>query len=397
MNRRIITGNKLKCSGCGVCAAVCPKQCIQMGKDELGFSIPIVNESSCISCGCCQKVCPQQNKRVFLPTSSSCFYSQSKHQEELSQSSSGGFFSILARWIIEKGGKVWGVAIDSEGSTEFICVDCLTELWRLRGSKYIEVKSPLNYTLVKSQLDNNELVMVSGLPCQILALHNYLGNYDYPNLLLVDLLCYGIQSPKMWKLYLNEVNPHKKPIKRIFMREKHYSWYDYSMKIEYQDNSSFLKVRWFDDWLLSYSRTVFNRESCTCCESKKFPRVSDFTIGDFWNIDTLERINVHINKKRGVSLVYAHSSLAIQIVKDVENEHIFENIDSILSMQMQKGHSSSIPFNSFRQEFINTAIDRNFKAARRLYLEGGLLFRLKKRKPIYIYRIKKALKKLLFI
>jgi NAD-dependent dihydropyrimidine dehydrogenase PreA subunit len=46
-----IDGNK--CTGCGACRDVCPKQAITM-RDDLA----VINEKVCIQCGVCVEVCP---------------------------------------------------------------------------------------------------------------------------------------------------------------------------------------------------------------------------------------------------------------------------------------------------------------------------------------------------
>lgn len=395
MRERIRTDIKQECAGCGTCGASCPQKCIKFVKDELGFTVPVIDDSSCIHCGICLKVCPQQNKRVFSQAKSSAYFCQSYNNSELAQSSSGGAFSVLSRWILSKGGKVWGVSVDVDGNTEFVCIDNVNDLWKIRGSKYVEVSSPLNHTLIKSQLDNGELIMVCGLPCQIRGMKNYLGGRTYKNLLLVDLLCYGIQSPIMWKLYLNQVNPQRKQIKNVFMRDKRFSWYDYSMKIEYFDGTHYEKLRWYDDWLLSYSRSVFNRESCSCCQSKIFPRSSDFTIGDFWGIINYSPKHMHVKAKKGLSLIYAHSQAAWQIMQEIKDEMSIEEIDEESVADMERGHSNSVPMHSCREDFVKTAISESFAIARKEYLEGGLLFRFKKRVPFYKKEIKSIVKKVM--
>ena len=47
------------CSGCGVCAAVCPENAIELKLDGTGFFQAIVRDSRCVSCGLCQSVCPR--------------------------------------------------------------------------------------------------------------------------------------------------------------------------------------------------------------------------------------------------------------------------------------------------------------------------------------------------
>ena len=54
---------KEKCCGCSGCYNICPKNAIEMVKDEKGFRYPKINKKECIDCGLCEKVCPIINKK----------------------------------------------------------------------------------------------------------------------------------------------------------------------------------------------------------------------------------------------------------------------------------------------------------------------------------------------
>ena len=45
------------CTGCTACQMKCPKQCITMEKDTLGFVYPTIDYEKCIKCGMCTKIC----------------------------------------------------------------------------------------------------------------------------------------------------------------------------------------------------------------------------------------------------------------------------------------------------------------------------------------------------
>lgn len=46
-----------KCTGCGACATVCPKNAIEIKLNKNGFYAPVINENKCINCGLCKSVC----------------------------------------------------------------------------------------------------------------------------------------------------------------------------------------------------------------------------------------------------------------------------------------------------------------------------------------------------
>ena len=45
------------CTGCGVCAAVCPSAAVEMQPDAHGFLCPVVADVACTDCGLCVSAC----------------------------------------------------------------------------------------------------------------------------------------------------------------------------------------------------------------------------------------------------------------------------------------------------------------------------------------------------
>lgn len=380
--KRLLFDDPVDCAGCGLCSIVCPKKCIALKKDDLGFTIPYyADNSDCIECGYCSRVCPQQSNKQneFLPTT--VLYGQSKNETELSESASGGVFSLLARHVLSLGGVVWGVAMSPIGEAFFTCISNIEDLSKLRGSKYVEVKRPLDYQKIREQLQTGLWVLVSGTPCQVSALNNYL-KIKYDRLILVDLLCYGIQSPQMWQSYLKEV-AHGRLIKKISMRKKSESWENYSMEILFNDGTSYKCSRWYDPWLLTYSKSIFNRASCSRCQSKKFPHISDFTIGDFWVYDEYKG-HIEMDKNKGISVIYLHSNKARMIFDYVKDYLVFDKLSEDITKTLHVPYTKSFPIHKKREKFIKSVPKIGFKKTQRKYVDYGnvLLFKRKHAKEI---------------
>ena len=196
-----------KCTGCRMCVQICPVKAIDMKENEEGFFEPIINKEKCIKCGLCFKRCPQLNdvkvgKKI---NSHKVFAMKNKNTEEQKNSSSGGVFSVLARYVLENNGAVYGACFDEKLKLEHIRIDKQENLYKLRGSKYLQSNTKNTFELVKNDLNKGVKVLYVGTPCQIAGLKNYLGK-DYEELLLVDLVCHGVPSQKLFDKYGNDVH-----------------------------------------------------------------------------------------------------------------------------------------------------------------------------------------------
>ena len=102
---------KEHCSGCTACMACCPKEAISMCADEEGFKYPVIDRNRCVECGKCVRTCPITNKQKKNPVVASYIaINNNKNQREAS--ASGGLFSVIAHYVLERNGVVFGAAYD---------------------------------------------------------------------------------------------------------------------------------------------------------------------------------------------------------------------------------------------------------------------------------------------
>ena len=135
------------CTGCALCAFVCPKACIAMRPGALGHLYPHIDASVCIDCGACVRACPSAasaGSAVSFPSVQSAvprtaFAAWANDNAEYLSSASGGAASVLSRLVLSDGGVVYGSTAGSDGTGSFsvrhIRVDSEDDLWRLKGSK----------------------------------------------------------------------------------------------------------------------------------------------------------------------------------------------------------------------------------------------------------------------
>lgn len=129
---------KQNCCGCTTCAAICPKNCIEMQEDSEGFLYPVVDKGRCVNCKACERVCPILNNKKEMPFQQSGFIVQNKDARVLRESTAGGAFTAIAKYVINKGGVVFGVELSEDLTARHVYIETESELYRFRNSKYVQ-------------------------------------------------------------------------------------------------------------------------------------------------------------------------------------------------------------------------------------------------------------------
>lgn len=299
------------CCGCRTCEESCLKDAIYMEKDNRGHIYPYIDEKKCIKCGRCEKVCPINNPPLWNEDYRTAIVAVQKDKSILEQSSSGGAFSaVIAAW---KPRYVSGVRWNKDFSVFNDISDDLNIIKLYSKSKYVMSDTCGIYKRVKGKISTGEKVLVSGTPCQIAGLRNYLGK-DYENLFLVDIVCHGAPSCELLKKHIEELEiKRKKKIKEWTFRDKtpqKGKVSSRSARVIYSDGTNEHFEIKEDEYLkLYYSRLAY-RESCSNCIFANPKRVSDITICDAHHIE--ERYP-ELSVEEGASVVLFHTQKANNI------------------------------------------------------------------------------------
>lgn len=295
---------KQNCSGCYACKNICPKQCIDMREDNEGFWYPQVDKDKCINCGLCEKICPIINnkERVNEIKAYACI---NKDEKIRAKSSSGGIYTLLAECIINNGGVVFGARFDEELNLVHSYTDNIQGLEQFRGSKYLQSRIGQSYKKAKEFLEKDIKVLFSGTPCQISGLLSYLSK-EYENLICIDIICHGVPSPKVFKLYRDELEKkYGSTTQRIDFRCKDYGWKLFCVLLSFNNNTQYMKDLNNDVYMNGFLQNLYLRPSCYECKSKTLNRLSDITIADFWGI---QNIASELDDDKGTSLVLVNSN-----------------------------------------------------------------------------------------
>ena len=328
--------DKAKCTGCSACVNICPKKAISFNNDSAGYRYPKVNLDNCVDCSLCENVCPIINSVDTKGSYSDPIVKAAwnKNEEIRINSTSGGIFSALAEVFINQGGYVVGAEYTEDFGIHHIVISNADKIKNIRQSKYAQSELGDIFNKIRSLLNKNEKVLFCGSPCQVAGLKNYLMK-DYDNLLIVDFICRGIISQKIYKNYLESVERHtNSTITKVQFKNKDFGWNRFSTKLSLEDGRSYHKDRYNDEYMLGYLKyNLFLRPCCHECEFKTLPRISDVSLGDFWGIGNVKK---ELDNDKGTSVVIINSEKGAKFF-DLLNDLIDSESSTI--EQVTKGNS----------------------------------------------------------
>lgn len=325
--------DKSKCCGCCACVDVCAHHAITLKTDIEGFWYPKVDKEKCIECGLCEKVCPELHieelKKNDFNKPAHTIAAINKNMSVRWDSTSGGAFSALADVMYAQGGYVSGAVYNEDFSVSNYISNNPEDLIRLRSSKYLQSKAEGLYKQIRDLLRNGEKVLACGTPCQMAALRSFLRK-DYENLIIVDFICRGVNSPKVYRKYLDSLEKqYGGKVIYVKAKNKELGWRNLTRKVVFDNGKAYYGVLMDDDFRRGYHTNVFCRPSCYHCQYKGFPRTADITIADYWGI---ERVDKNLDNNIGTSMILLNSKKGIEYFEMVKDKLEWEetNFDSIL-------------------------------------------------------------------
>lgn len=227
------------------------------------------------------------------------YAAKSQDPEIVKKSSSGGMFTVLSDWFIERGYPVACSVFNYETNRpEFRMLSEAGQRDQARGSKYTQSTMQTIFREAETYLkqsEENRLLFV-GTGCQAAAFMAYMEQKHLrEQVTAVDLICHGVPSPRLLQDYLKHLTGGR--IDRIEYKDKRKGWEHPTALIE-KDGKEILLNRKF------FYHAAAIRPSCNQCPYTSVNRRTDLTIGDFWGI--AEKIP-ELYDPDGVSLVLIHT------------------------------------------------------------------------------------------
>ena len=242
------------------------------------------------------------------------FAAWNRNDEIRRDSTSGGVFTLLAEYILESGGVVFGAAFDGSQHLRHIACFRKEELWRLRGAKYVqsdlegvfrEVRRwlrPAASAVFRHTLPGGRAVPLSGRTA---------GESDHlrpgvPRRALSRRV--GGHGPEPWR------RAGSKPLQAVRFRNKVAGWKDSHFTAVYGDGTVDTAPLFRTEYGRAFGRALFLRPSCYRCPYASMTRVGDLTLGDFWGLRPDELPD---QQEKGISLL---------LVNTPHGSHIFDQL-----------------------------------------------------------------------
>lgn len=327
------------CTGCGTCAAICPKDAIDIIIDKKKYVyMPQLKEGKCTYCGICYNVCPGRdvnhkdlNMEIFgkepenylIGNYISCYTGYSLSHDIRYNSSSGGLVTTLLVYILEKG-LVDGVLVtrmkkNKPLEPEPFIARTKDEIIDASKSKYCPV--PVNIILreIINTKDGEKFAIV-GLPCHIQGLKKAQKiNSKLRNriTLCLGLFCAHTDNFLATEFILNRFGIKKENVKRIEYRGR--GWPG-SMLVKLNDGN--IKFILFKDYIkIFHSYNFFTPKRCLLCNDATC-ELADISFGDAWSLPGIK------NSEVGFSILTSRTKHGEDILLDMKNSKEIELIDT---------------------------------------------------------------------
>ena len=158
-------------------------------------------------------------------------------------------------------------------------------------------------------------------------------------MITADLICHGVTSTKMFNDYIFALQEKQGiEIKEYMFRDKSVSWGTNSCYSYYRKDDKYKRVcvkhcpREASSYMIYYLCGDIYRENCYSCALSDMRRVSDFTLGDYWEIEREHPEFILSNKprlslRRGVSCILVNTEKANQYMTKLKSKLIVYQVE----------------------------------------------------------------------
>lgn len=307
--------NATLCSGCGICAGICPQNAINMQIDTKGFYRP-QKTKDCTNCGICDKICALKNKMQYSDAkyhdkvfgNYDCVYAASSNDDSVRlTSSTAGFIRTFASYYSHKfDGVVTLCESKNVLKPEVKLLNQVNEILKdAVKSTYFSVEVSQMARILKEKEGN---YLVIGLPCQIASLKKA-SKYLKGKFFSVELFCGALYSLNFMKNYILAKGGENR---KIDFRDKTSGWHNFSLSLTDEKLQTKIQTNVNDDeFYFAQRNKIYTQSSCLTC-SYCHNGTGDIQVGDFWG-------EKYQNNEKGVNLIVCKNEIAGKLVEECKD------------------------------------------------------------------------------
>ena len=322
------------CSGCGICAAVCPKNCLEMQFNVNGENNPVLIDD-CVDCGLCVKMCPFSSdsedandlaKKLYADISNikktpeTGYYldaivghsGKCGHREN---GASGGLATYTLETLLNKGMVDYVICPGPNGNKEklfkFNVCSTVEQIRSCSRSVYypVEASEVISYVLKKEGK-----YAIIGLPCLCKAVRQ--AQLEIPRLAdrikyVLGLVC-GQQQSKFFAEYVCAIgggDPKSLANIRFRVKDSNRPASDFGMYFQCESGKNKEgTIFWTEGMGQAWNDRYFTLNSCNFCDDI-FAECADAVFMDAW-------LPNYSSDWRGHSIVLLRNEELVPLVKN---------------------------------------------------------------------------------
>ena len=238
-----------------------------------------------------------------------------KDREILAKSSSGGAFTAISDYFLDRGDAVLCSFYDyDEHRARFRLALTKEERDAARGSMYMQSYALDSWkeSVVWLRENPDRKILFTGTGCQAAAFRQFMKmNGMEERAFIVDLVCHGAPSPKIWREYARSLEKEGK-LSSLNFKNKKTGWSKSVGTVNRNgEEISIAKYRRI------YTDRYTIRPSCHSCPYTRIDRETDITIGDFWH---MEKSMPDFVDEMGTSLVLIHTERGKELFDEIKEK-----------------------------------------------------------------------------
>lgn len=290
-NVESLTAKNNLCTSCGICKAVCPKDCIELVRMG-GQYVPDINNDKCIECGICMEICPgykvefrklysqineQFPKNLYVGNYKDCFTAAAKNSEIRNNGVSGGCITAIVKKLLDNVIYDAAFLVDSYEYNKLLETNLYKKndlLTSTTKSRYIPISHSSMISYVLQNKDKKVIVVATS--CVVQGFLNVISKFklNRDNYLILGLFCDKTMSYNVFE-YFSDYDKSKSLLKNLHFRTKENGNWPGMVKLEYENGD----VKFLPAEERMILKDYFQLERCMYCVDK-LNQFADISLGD---------------------------------------------------------------------------------------------------------------------